>query len=132
MINSTVIVGDEGVILVDSGGSDEVGRHIATAVRRITDKPVTHVVNTHHHGDHYLGNVAFDGATFIELRAVPQDGSRHRSRVARAHGARYRTQAARHEADRRRSYLCRGHAHGGDDPRGARCVLGSEGIAHDR
>ena len=65
MINSTVIVGDKGVILVDSGGSDEVGRHIATAVRRITDKPVTHVVNTHHHGDHYLGNVAFEGATLI-------------------------------------------------------------------
>jgi len=65
MINSTVIVGDNGVILVDSGGSDEVGRHIATAVRRITDKPVTHVVNTHHHGDHYLGNAAFEGATLI-------------------------------------------------------------------
>ena len=65
MINSTVIVGDKGVILVDSGGSDEVGRHIATAVRRITHKPVTHVVNTHHHGDHYFGNVAFEGATLI-------------------------------------------------------------------
>ena len=65
MINSTVIVGDNGVILVDSGGSDEVGRHIATAVRRITDKPVTHVVNTHHHGDHYLGNVTFEGASII-------------------------------------------------------------------
>jgi cyclase len=65
MINSTVIVGDTGVILVDSGGSDEVGRHIASAVRRITQKPVTHVVNTHHHGDHYLGNGAFEGATFI-------------------------------------------------------------------
>jgi len=65
MINSTVIVGDHGVILVDSGGSAEVGRHIAGAVRRITDKPVTHVVNTHHHGDHHLGNVAFEGATFI-------------------------------------------------------------------
>jgi glyoxylase-like metal-dependent hydrolase (beta-lactamase superfamily II) len=65
MINSTVIVGDSGVILIDSGGSDEVGRHIATAVRRITNKPVTHVVNTHHHGDHYLGNVAFEGATIV-------------------------------------------------------------------
>ena len=65
MINSTVIVGDQGVILVDSGGTAEVGRHLAVAVRRITDKPVTHVVNTHHHGDHYLGNAAFAGATFI-------------------------------------------------------------------
>lgn len=65
MFNSTVIVGDNGVILVDSGGTAEVGRHIASAVRRITDRPVTHVVNTHHHGDHYLGNVAFEGAIFI-------------------------------------------------------------------
>ena len=78
MINSTVVVGDEGVILVDSGGSLEVGRHIAAAVRRITDKPVTHVVNTHHHGDHYLGNAAFDGATFISSdmcrRAIVETG----------------------------------------------------------
>jgi glyoxylase-like metal-dependent hydrolase (beta-lactamase superfamily II) len=79
MINSTVIVGDKGVILVDSGGSDEVGRHIAKAVRRITDKPVTHVVNTHHHGDHHLGNVAFEGAIFISSemcrRMVLETGS---------------------------------------------------------
>jgi len=65
MINSTVIVGDKGTVLVDSGGTDEVGRHIAAAVRRITTKPVTHVVNTHHHGDHHLGNVAFPAATLI-------------------------------------------------------------------
>jgi cyclase len=72
MINATVIVGDNGVILVDSGGSDEVGRHIAAAARRITDKPVTHVVNTHHHGDHHLGNVAFGGATFISSELCRQ------------------------------------------------------------
>lgn len=65
MVNSTLIIGDKGAILVDSGGTAEVGRHIASAVRRITDKPVTHVVNTHYHGDHYLGNQAFDGARII-------------------------------------------------------------------
>jgi cyclase len=65
MINSTMVIGDKGVMLIDSGGSDEVGKHIGAAVRRITSKPVTHVVNTHHHGDHYLGNTAFAGATII-------------------------------------------------------------------
>ncbi|WP_212756973.1 MBL fold metallo-hydrolase [Usitatibacter rugosus] len=65
MINATVIVGDKGVILVDSGGSHAVGLHLATYVRRITPKPVNYVVNTHHHGDHYLGNTAFAGATVI-------------------------------------------------------------------
>jgi len=72
MINSTAIVGERGVILVDSGGSADVGRHLAAAVRRITDKPVTHVVNTHHHGDHYLGNAAFEGATLISSEMCRQ------------------------------------------------------------
>ena len=65
MINSTVIVGDKGVIRVDSGGTHDVGRHIAKAISRITPKPVSHVINTHPHGDHYLGNSAFGGATII-------------------------------------------------------------------
>jgi glyoxylase-like metal-dependent hydrolase (beta-lactamase superfamily II) len=65
MINATVIIGDKGVILVDSGGTHQVGVHIARAIGRITPKPVTHVINTHFHGDHYLGNSAFAGATII-------------------------------------------------------------------
>jgi cyclase len=65
MINSTVIVGDKGVVLVDPGGSREVGAHIAKAISKITSKPVTHIINTHHHGDHYLGNSAFGGTTIM-------------------------------------------------------------------
>lgn len=65
MVNSTAIIGDRGVILVDSGSTDEVGRHLAKAIARITPKPVTHIINTHHHGDHVLGNVAFKGAEIL-------------------------------------------------------------------
>ncbi|MDD5328848.1 MAG: MBL fold metallo-hydrolase [Sulfuricella sp.] len=65
MVNSTVIIGDRGVILVDSGGTDEVGNQIARVIARITPKPVTHVINTHHHGDHTLGNVVFKGAEIL-------------------------------------------------------------------
>jgi glyoxylase-like metal-dependent hydrolase (beta-lactamase superfamily II) len=65
MNNSVVIVGDNGVILVDTGFNDEIGAHIKQAVGKITPKPVTHVINTHHHGDHTLGNVVFSGARFI-------------------------------------------------------------------
>ncbi len=64
-VNSTVIIGNKGVILVDTGFTDEVGKHLAAAIARITPKPVTHVINTHHHGDHALGNVAFPGAQII-------------------------------------------------------------------
>ena len=65
MVNTTAIIGDQGVILVDSGSTDEIGKHIAKAIAKITPKPVTHIINTHHHGDHVLGNVAFKGAEII-------------------------------------------------------------------
>ena len=65
MVNSTAIIGDKGVILIDTGFSDEIGEHLKRAVAKITPKPVTHVINTHHHGDHVLGNSAFKGATII-------------------------------------------------------------------
>ena len=65
MVNSTAIIGDEGVILVDTGFTDEIGRHLKAAVAQITDKPVTYIINTHHHGDHTLGNSEFEGAQII-------------------------------------------------------------------
>ena len=68
MVNTTVIIGEKGVILVDSGFTDEVGKHLAKVIAKLTPKPVTHVINTHHHGDHHLGNVAFKGAEIISSK----------------------------------------------------------------
>lgn len=65
MVNSTVIIGDKGVILIDTGFTDVVGNHIKKAVAKISPKPITHIINTHHHGDHHLGNIAFPGAEII-------------------------------------------------------------------
>ena len=53
--NIAVQVGDEGVVMVDTGvaaASDAVLR----TVRTLTDKPIRYVVNTHHHADHVGGN----------------------------------------------------------------------------
>ncbi len=65
MVNSTAIIGDTGVILVDTGFTDAIGRHLKAAVAELTSKPITRVINTHHHGDHSLGNVVFEGAEII-------------------------------------------------------------------
>jgi Zn-dependent hydrolases, including glyoxylases len=65
MVNSVLIIGDRGLILVDTGSSDKVGQHIAATIRQISRKPVTNIINTHHHGDHTLGNVVFKGAKVI-------------------------------------------------------------------
>jgi glyoxylase-like metal-dependent hydrolase (beta-lactamase superfamily II) len=68
MVNSTFLVGDKGVILVDTGFSNEIGQHIKRQIAKITDKPVTHIINTHDHGDHTLGNNAFTDAKIISSK----------------------------------------------------------------
>ena len=58
MNNPAFIVADKGVIIVDPGSTEEVGRMVLNKIKAITSKPVTHVFNTHIHGDHWLGNDA--------------------------------------------------------------------------
>lgn len=46
----------DGVVVIDPGSSLQAGRMVVKAVKFLTAKPVTHVFNTHVHGDHWLGN----------------------------------------------------------------------------
>lgn len=65
MNNSLLVIGDKGAILVDAGSHRAVGEHIDRAIKSVTAKPVTHVLITHHHGDHHLGAEYFEGAKVI-------------------------------------------------------------------
>ncbi len=52
------IVTADGVVVIDPGSSVQAGRMVVAQLRKTTKKPVTHVFNTHVHGDHWLGNQA--------------------------------------------------------------------------
>jgi len=53
--NTTVLVTNDGVLLVDDKFEvDHAG--IMAELKKITDKPVKYVINTHHHADHSGGN----------------------------------------------------------------------------
>ena len=58
MSNASFIVTDDGVIVVDTGSSVQIGEMILRQIRKVTDKPLLAVLNTHVHGDHWLGNQA--------------------------------------------------------------------------
>lgn len=58
MNNPAWIVTNEGVVVIDPGSSVQVGRMVVAQIRKTTDKPVTHIFDTHVHGDHWLGNQA--------------------------------------------------------------------------
>jgi len=55
--NVTVQIGDEGVLVVDTGTS-EMAASVRDEIRRLAgDRPIRYIVNTHYHADHTGGNV---------------------------------------------------------------------------
>jgi glyoxylase-like metal-dependent hydrolase (beta-lactamase superfamily II) len=64
--NGGVIIGEGGVLIIDSKMNEESVNQTLDAVRTLTDKPVMYLVNTHSDGDHIMGNRYFpDPVTFI-------------------------------------------------------------------
>ncbi len=80
--NSThgVIITDEGVILIDPGGSYLGAKQIHEAIKRLTDKPVKLVINTGGQDHRWLGNGYFkeQGAHIIASSKAVED---HHARV---------------------------------------------------
>ena len=57
--NTAFVVTGQGVLMFDTGSSERIGAALREQVRSVTDQPVRWVLNTHVHGDHWLGNGAF-------------------------------------------------------------------------
>ncbi len=63
--NSGVVIGDEGVMIVEAQATPRLARKVIECVRTVTDKPVTHVVLTHYHAVRVLGASAFGDVQVI-------------------------------------------------------------------
>ena len=57
--NPGFVVTKKGVVVIDTGSSVQIGDMIIRQIKKVTDKPIMMVINTHYHGDHFLGNHAF-------------------------------------------------------------------------
>lgn len=64
--NTGIIVGKDGVIVVDAKTTPESAKEVLAEIAKITPKPVTHVIITHSDVDHVNGLAAFPkGLTII-------------------------------------------------------------------
>lgn len=75
--NNLFIIGKNDVIVIDSNISSDYTREVLAELRRITDRPVRYVINTHWHEDHIIGNRvyrdAFPGVKFVGHRSTLTD-----------------------------------------------------------
>jgi glyoxylase-like metal-dependent hydrolase (beta-lactamase superfamily II) len=59
MANLTFVIGDTGVVVVDTGSSVQIAEMAIRRLKAMSGKSVVGIVNTHYHGDHWLGNDGF-------------------------------------------------------------------------
>lgn len=71
--NLSVVIGADSVAVIDAGGSRAEGQALYAAIRRLTQKPISHLVLTHMHPDHVLGASVFAeaGAVIVASDRLP-------------------------------------------------------------
>jgi glyoxylase-like metal-dependent hydrolase (beta-lactamase superfamily II) len=60
--NSLVVIGDEDVLVLDSGHTPDAARTVMAEIRKLTTRPVRYLVNSHWHDDHIFGNSGYADA----------------------------------------------------------------------
>jgi cyclase len=70
--NAGFVIGDDGVVIVDSFQYPKAAERLLAEIRRLTALPIRYVINTHYHIDHVAGDAVFQaaGALVVAQRNV--------------------------------------------------------------
>jgi glyoxylase-like metal-dependent hydrolase (beta-lactamase superfamily II) len=63
--NSGVVVGDDGVLVLDAQATPAQARRVIERVRQVTDRPITHLVLSHYHAVRVMGASAYGTRTVV-------------------------------------------------------------------
>lgn len=78
--NSSFVVGERGVLVVDANINGAQARQIQEHVREVTDKPILFLALTNYHGDHTFGSYAFPAETLLVAQRQTAELMRHLER----------------------------------------------------
>jgi glyoxylase-like metal-dependent hydrolase (beta-lactamase superfamily II) len=68
--NSGVVVGDDGVMVIDAQATPAMAEDVIRRVRTVTDKPIKYVVLSHYHAVRVLGASAYEAREIIASQAT--------------------------------------------------------------
>ncbi|MEM9063767.1 MAG: quinoprotein relay system zinc metallohydrolase 1 [Pseudomonadota bacterium] len=81
IVNIVMLETDAGLVIIDTGPSLRYGEALRQVALQMTGRGIAGVILTHHHPDHFFGNLAFAD---VEIRALAETG-----KYARSHGEGY-------------------------------------------
>src|SRR5579863_9305405 len=74
--NAVIIFLGDSVLVVDTHSKPSAARALIEQVKRLSDKPVKYVVNTHFHWDHYQGNQAYPSSWPAGVEIISSEATR--------------------------------------------------------
>ncbi len=57
--NSSIVIGRDSVAVIDTQVNYPLAQRLIEEIKKVTDKPISHAINTHYHWDHTNGNIFF-------------------------------------------------------------------------
>ena len=81
--NCTIILTQDGVVLIDSGNFPKDSRAVLDAVKKLTSQPVRLLINTEPHADHTTGHFVFSPPAVVVAAAGAGDSMRASNIVER-------------------------------------------------
>ena len=73
--NSIAVLSRDGVLVFDTNGTPAASAAVLAEIRRLTDRPVRWIVNSHWHWDHWYGTETYVNA-FPDVRIVAHEKTR--------------------------------------------------------
>jgi glyoxylase-like metal-dependent hydrolase (beta-lactamase superfamily II) len=74
--NAAIILLGDSVLVVDTHSKPSAARALIEQIKKLTDKPVRYVVNTHFHWDHYQGNQAYPSSWPAGVEIISSEATR--------------------------------------------------------
>jgi cyclase len=75
--NAVIILLGDSVLVVDTHSKPSAARALVAQIKKLTDKPVRYVVNTHFHWDHYQGNEAYPSSWPAGIEIISSEATRN-------------------------------------------------------